>query len=224
MKRAIVLLSGGVDSATALYIAKSRGYKCSCLIFDYGQRGRREIEAAKKISREAGCAFQVAKIDLPWGGSSLLDRKKRVPQRRNPLSEEIPSTYVPARNTIFLSFALSFAEARKAEAIFIGAHIQDYSGYPDCRPAYFNAFRRVMRIGTKTGIAGGAIKIHTPLLRKTKAGIIKTGLRLSVPYRHTWSCYKGGRRPCGRCDSCLFRSRGFAESGIKDPIHGKGQD
>lgn len=224
MKRAIVLLSGGVDSATALYMAKSRGYKCSCLIFDYGQRGRREIEAAKKVSREAGCAFRVVKISLPWGGSSLLDRKKRVPQRRTLPSAGIPSTYVPARNTIFLSFALSFAEAGKADAVFIGAHIQDYSGYPDCRQAYFDAFGRVMRIGTKAGVEGRAIKIHTPLLRKTKAGIIKTGLRLGVPYRHTWSCYKGGRQPCGRCDSCLFRSRGFAEAGIEDPIHGKRQD
>lgn len=222
MKKAIVLLSGGIDSATTLYFAKAAGYKCSCLIFDYGQRNKREIESARKIARAAGCDFRVVGFRFPWGGSSLLDRREKIPQLKRPTAGKIPTTYVPARNTVFLSFALSYAEAKKANAIFIGAHTQDYSGYPDCRPSYFHAFRKVARLGTKTGTTGRRVNIRTPLLHKTKGEIIRIGLRLDVPYGLTWSCYKGGRRPCRRCDSCLFRARGFEEAGTEDPIYGKG--
>jgi len=221
MKKAVVLLSGGIDSATTLYVAKSRGYKCACLIFDYGQKNKREVESAKNVAKKIGCDFHVVKFKLPWGGSSLLDEKLPIPQNKKLTTKQIPTTYVPARNTIFLSFAISFAEAKKAEAVFIGAHIQDYSGYPDCRPAYFHAFRKVVRLGTKRNLTGKKIKIVTPLLNKSKSEIIKIGLRLGVPYKLTRSCYKGARRPCGRCDSCLFRARGFAEAGISDPGYGK---
>ena len=217
MKKAIVLLSGGIDSATTLYMAKSKGYKCSCLIFDYGQKNKIEIEAAKKIAVKARCDFRVVKIRLPWGGSSLLDKNLSIPKRRSPGSGDIPSTYVPARNTIFLSFALSFAEAKKADAIFIGAHTQDYSGYPDCRPLYFHAFKKLVRLGTRAGASGKRIRIFTPLLAKKKSEIIKTGLKLGVPYKLTRSCYSGNKRPCAGCDSCLYRARGFAEAGLDDP-------
>jgi 7-cyano-7-deazaguanine synthase len=222
MRKAIVLLSGGIDSATTLYIAKKRGYKCSCLIFDYGQKNKKEIDAARKVAKKAGCGFQIIKFRLPWGGSSLLHGRLTIPQNKRFCIRNIPSTYVPARNTIFLSFALSFAEAKKAPAVFIGAHTQDYSGYPDCRPGYFQAVSRVARLGTKAGIKGEGIKIFTPLLYKTKTEIIKIGLKLGTPYKSTWSCYKGRSRPCGRCDSCLFRARGFRRAGIKDPIYARG--
>jgi len=221
MQKAIVLLSGGIDSATTLYIAKDRGYKCACLIFDYGQRNKKEIHAAKKLAKKAGCKFQVIAFKLPWGGSSLLDKRLHIPQNKKLQHKDIPSTYVPARNTIFLSFGLSFAEAIKAKAIFIGAHAQDYSGYPDCRPSYFHAIGKVARLGTKVGVKGERIRILTPLLNKTKADIIKIGLRLKVPYNLTWSCYKGAKRPCGRCDSCLFRLKGFNELGVEDAIYEK---
>jgi len=219
MKKAIVLLSGGIDSATTLYIARADGYACRCLIFDYGQRNGKEVASAKKIAKRAGCDFEVVHFKLPWGGSSLLEGKMRIPRGTKPITGRIPNTYVPARNTIFLSFALSCAEANTAGAIFIGAHIQDYSNYPDCRPAYFNAFRKTASLGTKAGSKGGKIKIITPILRKKKKDIIKAGLKLGVPYGLTWSCYKGGKRPCGRCDSCLYRAKGFAGAGVKDPIY-----
>lgn len=217
MKKAIVLLSGGIDSATVLYIARRNGYRCSCLIFDYGQRHKKEIEAAKEIARYTDCDFKVVKFRLLWGGSSLLEKALKVPQHIKSPAKKIPSTYVPARNTIFLSFALSFAESVRAGAIFIGAHTEDYSGYPDCRPVYFNAFKKVASFGTKAGVQGKRIKITAPLLYKSKAEIIKTGLKLGVPYRLTWSCYKGGVKPCGKCDSCLYRAKGFNEAGAGDP-------
>lgn len=216
MKKAIVLLSGGLDSATTLYIARKRGLKCSCLIFDYGQRHRREINAAKKIAQISGCPWQVVKIALPWKGSSLLDKKMKLPVtgRR---AEAIPSTYVPGRNIIFLSFALSYAEAIQAQDIFIGAHSQDYSGYPDCRPEFYQAFNKIITVGTKAGIEKKGIKIRTPLIHKTKAQIIRQGVHLAVPFEFTWSCYKGTKAPCGECDSCYFRAKGFKEAGIEDP-------
>ena len=219
MKKAIVLLSGGLDSATTLYLARKQGYKCFCLIFDYGQRHKKEIECAKKIARVSSCPAQVIKINLPWRGSSLLDKKLRIPQRYNVKGNSaIPSTYVPARNIIFLSFALSFAEAIKAEAIFIGAHTQDYSGYPDCRPEFYRAFKKVISTGTKAGVEKRGIKIQAPLIRKTKSQIVRKASQLGVPFALTWSCYQGGRVPCGECDSCYYRAKGFKEAGIKDPL------
>jgi len=215
-RQAVVLLSGGLDSAVTLYFAKSRGFRCSCLIFDYGQRHKKEIESAKKIARKANCRFQIVKINLAWKGSSLLDKRQKVPVHGQVQSKPIPSTYVPGRNIIFLSFALSYAEAIGAKAIFIGAHAQDYSGYPDCRPEFYRAFGKVIATGTKTGVEKNKIKVFTPLIHKTKAGIIKSGAKLKVPFELTWSCYRGGKYPCGRCDSCYFRAKGFQGAGLKD--------
>lgn len=222
-KKAVVLLSGGLDSATTLYFAKAKGFQCYCLIFDYGQRHKKEIASAKKIAARAGCAWQIIKLSLPWKGSSLLDKKLKIPEFSNStnsinLSNSIPLTYVPARNIIFLSFALSCAEAIKASSIFIGANAIDYSGYPDCRPGFYRAFIRAVNLGTKAGVEGRGFSIFTPLIKMTKAGIIKLGTRLKVPYELTWSCYQGGRKPCGKCDSCNFRARGFQEAGYRDPL------
>lgn len=221
-RQAVVLLSGGLDSATALYIAKQQGYKCFCLIFDYGQRHRREIEDAKRIAQRVKCKFEVIKIRLPWKGSALLDKKIQLPGQEKTKTPKpgsaIPSTYVSARNIIFLSFALSYAEAIKAEAIFIGAHTQDYSGYPDCRPEFFRAFARAVTFGTRSGVEEKKIAIKTPLINKSKADIIRLGAKLGVPFELTWSCYRGGESPCGKCDSCYYRAKGFREAGIKDPL------
>lgn len=217
MKKAVILLSGGLDSATTLYLAKEKGYQCFCLIFDYGQRHKKEINSAKKIAQAAGSIWQVIKIALPWKGSSLLDRRTPVSSIRYQVSG-IPLTYVPGRNIIFLSFALSYAEAIKAEAICIGANAIDYSGYPDCRPEFYQAFIQAARLGTKFAVEGQPIRILTPLIQKTKAQIIKLGMKLGVPYALTWSCYEGGKLPCGKCDSCRFRAKGFREAGLSDPI------
>ncbi len=221
-KKAVVLLSGGLDSAVTLYFAKKQGYECYCLIFDYGQRHNKEISAAKKIARISGSNFEIVKISLPWKGSSLLDKDLKIPQvTRSPghqVTGQIPNTYVPARNIIFLSFALSFAEAISARAIFIGAHSEDYSGYPDCRPEFYRAFSKAAKTGTKTGVEGSPIKIVAPLISKNKAQIIKAGTNLGVPFEFTWSCYNGGRAPCGGCDSCYYRAKGFKNLGIEDPL------
>lgn len=188
-------------------------------MIDYGQRHRREVKAAQAVARAAGSPLHRIRIQLPWGRSALTDRRIRVPRGRSlrRIGRGIPSTYVPARNTIFLSYATSLAEAIGASAIFIGANQIDFSGYPDCRPAYYAAFRRVIRRGTKAGAQGRPIRIETPLIRKTKAQIIRFGKRLGVPYRLTWSCYLGKARPCGTCDSCLLRAKGFREARLADP-------
>ena len=217
-KEAIVLLSGGLDSATTLYLARKQGFKCFCLIFDYGQRHRKEISSAKKIAQSADCKYQVVKVSLPWKGSSLLDKNISIPSAGPDGAGGIPTTYVPARNIIFLSFALSCAEAMKAEAIFIGAHAQDYSGYPDCRPEFYRAFRKVDACCTKSGVEKKRVKIITPLINKGKAEIIRLGNRLGVPFGATWSCYEGGKRPCGECDSCHYRKKGFREAKSFDPL------
>ncbi len=206
-KKAVVLLSGGIDSTTILYYAKKQGYKCYALIFDYGQRHIREIKSAVKIAKTARVPYQIMKIDLPWKGSSLLDKNSKLPVNKK-IGRTIPSTYVPGRNTIFLSFALSYAEAIGAKAIFIGANAIDFSGYPDCRPGYYRAFQKVIGEGTKAK----KIRIITPLIKLKKSQIIRLGLKLGAPLDLTWSCYRGGKKPCGVCDSCRLRERGFREA------------
>lgn len=217
--RAVILLSGGLDSTTTLWIARARGFRCYPLVVAYGQRHRKEIQAAQRLARRAGGPARVVHLQTPWGGSALTDRRIPVPTSRSvaQIGRGIPATYVPARNTIFLSLALGYAEAIGAARVFIGANCLDASGYPDCRPAFYRAFAQVARRGTKQGVQGRPIRIVTPLLRRTKAQIIRWGRRLGVPYALTWSCYLGGRRPCGRCDSCLLRAKGFAEAGVPDP-------
>jgi 7-cyano-7-deazaguanine synthase len=215
--KAVVLLSGGLDSATILYLAKNKGFDCSCLIFDYGQRHKREVRAAMKIAAGAKARATIIKIRLPWKGSSLLDKKASLPRGRAD-KKNIPSTYVPGRNTIFLSFALSLAESIGSRDIFIGANAVDYSGYPDCRPAYFKSFNKLCGLANKSGTAGKRIRIHAPLLHLKKSEIITLGLRWGVPYQETWSCYQGGAAaPCGRCDSCVLRAKGFKEARQEDP-------
>lgn len=207
-----MLLSGGLDSATVLYYAKAKGYSCRCLIFDYGQSHRKEINSAIRIAKKAKCAAQVLRINFPWKGSALLDEGIKIPEK---ITQGIPSTYVPSRNIIFLSFALSFAETIKASAIFIGAHIQDYSGYPDCRPSFLRAFVKMAKVGT---VAGNKINILAPLLRMNKARIIRLGQKLKVPFNLTWSCYRAGSQPCGKCDSCYYRAEGFKQARLRDPL------
>lgn len=210
VKQAVVLLSGGLDSATVLYFAKAKGYLCHCLIFDYGQLHKKEIHQAEEIAKSAGCAYKILRIDFPWKGSALLDRKIKIPQK---VSSGIPVTYVPARNIIFLSFAASFAETIGAQGIFIGAHAQDYSGYPDCRPEFFAAFSKTVKVGTC-----GNFRILAPLLHKNKSQIILMGKKLGVPFELTWSCYRGAKTPCAKCESCYYRAKGFKESGLVDPL------
>lgn len=216
-KKAVVLLSGGLDSATVLYVAKEEEYPCYCLSFDYGQRHRKELECAKQIARKANCPWEIVSFTLPWRGSALLDRTQKIPKERSvkEMQEGIPITYVPARNTIFLSFAASYAEAIGGAAIYIGANVLDFSGYPDCRPEYFEQFNRVIEKGTK---GERSIAVVAPLVHKTKAEIIQWGHRLGVPYEWTWSCYEGEEFPCGTCDSCLLRAKGFQEAGMEDPL------
>ncbi len=217
--KAVVLLSGGLDSATTLYVALHQGYWPLALIFDYGQRHRKEIIRAKAIAKRAGCPCKVVKLSFPWKGSALTDRAMDIAPHRpfKRRQEAIPSTYVPSRNIIFLSVAASWAEVIGAQAIFIGANAIDYSGYPDCRPKFLNAFQTMLSLGTKTGVENKKIKICAPLLRKTKQEIIRLGVSLNVPYRLTWSCYQGKQKPCGVCDSCQLRQKGFAALKMKDP-------
>ncbi len=220
--RAVVLLSGGMDSATALAIAKADGFDVIALTIDYGQRHRREIDAAKKVAKHFGVRdHRVVSLDLtPIGGSALTDKAIRVPEQRRleEIGRGIPVTYVPARNTILLSYALGLAEATGAKAIYIAANFQDYSGYPDCRPEFYKAFQEVARLGTKRGVEGDVIEIRTPLISMTKADIVRKGQELGVPWKLTWSCYQGGDKACGVCDSCQLRLKGFREAGVKDPL------
>lgn len=209
-------MSGGLDSSVSLYYALSKGYEAHCLTFDYGQRHKKEIRSAQNIAKKAGCQSQVVKISFPWKGSSLLDKTQNIPQHRK-IDAQIPSTYVPARNIIFLSFAASYAENVNACAIFIGANEIDYSGYPDCRQEFLDAFSLALRKGTKCGTQGSKIIIRAPLVKKNKQQIVKLGLRLGVPLELTWSCYQGGKKPCGLCDSCRLRQNGFVQAKTKDP-------
>ena len=216
MNKAVVLLSGGLDSATTLYYAKSKGHQCHCLVFDYGQRHRREIKSALAVAKRAHCPYSLVKINLPWKGSALLDKNISLPKNKSLTRPGIPATYVPARNIIFLSFAASYAEAIGARDIFIGANAIDYSGYPDCRPKFIKSYQAMLGLGLKTGVEHQRIHVSTPLIRMTKAQIVKLAVKLKVSVGLTWSCYKGGTKPCGVCDSCRFRAKGFEEAGIEE--------
>jgi 7-cyano-7-deazaguanine synthase len=223
-KRAVVLLSGGLDSATVLSIARTEGYELYALSFSYGQRHIVELDAARRVAASIGVAdHRIAKIDLRVFGGSALTGDFAVPKGRttDEMSHDIPITYVPARNTIFLSFALAWAEVLGSSDIFIGVNALDYSGYPDCRPEFIEAFERMANLATKAGVEGRQrLKIHTPLIALTKAQIIARGLELGVDYGLTSSCYDPGAagEPCGECDSCLLRRKGFRENGIDDPL------
>jgi 7-cyano-7-deazaguanine synthase len=223
-KRAVVLLSGGLDSTTVLGIAKAEGYEPYALSFQYGQRHIVELEAARRVAQAQGVTRHViAEIDLRVFGGSALTDDIAVPHHDNAgeLGGEIPITYVPARNTVFLSFALAWAETLGASDVFIGVNALDYSGYPDCRPEYIRAYEQMANLATKAGVEGTQhLKIHTPLINLTKAQTIERGLELGVDYSLTHSCYDPDQagRSCGTCDSCLLRRRGFAELGLEDPV------
>lgn len=216
----VVLLSGGMDSATCLALVAREGKPVYALTLDYGQRHAREVRAARALARR----YRVRRhevLSLPLAGllrSSLTDRDRAIPSRAAGRGR-IPSTYVPARNTIFLAVALGFAESHGADTIVIGANAIDYSGYPDCRPAFLRAFERLARVATKAGVEGTIRwRVRAPLVSKSKAEIVRWGEQLGVPWSLTWSCYSGGSAPCGRCDSCRLRARGFADAGVRDPL------
>jgi 7-cyano-7-deazaguanine synthase len=223
-KPAVVLLSGGLDSATVLVMAAEQGFEPNALSFRYGQRHVGELEAAARIARRYGARRHVVvDFDLRTFGGSALTGDLPVPKDRTAaqMGQGIPATYVPARNTIFLSFALAWAETLHCADIFIGVNVLDYSGYPDCRPQYIEAFQRMANLATRAGVEGEqSLTIHTPLIQMTKAQIIREGLRLGVDYALTSSCYDPGpaNRPCERCDACLLRAKGFAEVGASDPL------
>jgi 7-cyano-7-deazaguanine synthase len=220
--RAVVLLSGGLDSTTCLAAALARGREVHSLSVDYGQRHRGELARARALSAGLGAAsHRVVRVDLSaFGGSALTDPAIAVPKGRSPgaMGRDIPVTYVPARNTVMLALALAHAEVTGAEEIHVGVNAIDYSGYPDCRPAFLRAFERLARVATRAGVGGRPLRIVAPLLRLSKAGIIRLGTRLGVPYGRTQSCYDPVRgRACGRCDACQLRRMGFEEAGIPDP-------
>ncbi|MHA1799558.1 MAG: 7-cyano-7-deazaguanine synthase QueC [Candidatus Helarchaeota archaeon] len=220
--KAICLLSGGLDSSTVCFIAKSKGYEIYALTFDYGQRHKKEIDSAMKIVKVLNAMeHKILKIDLNQIGGSALTDNLNVPERRSieEIPDDIPITYVPMRNTILLAFAAAYAEVIQADAIFAGMNVVDYSGYPDCRPEYIKAMQETIRLGSKLGVTGEKIiKIETPIIKMTKAEIIQAGMKLGVPYELTWSCYNGREKACGVCDSCILRLKGFEEAGFKDPI------
>ena len=219
--KAVTLLSGGLDSCVTASIAKKEYSEVLALTFSYGQTHVREIESAKKIAEHLNLTeHRIIQIDPKlFSSSALIGDPGGIPQRGlNEIRNEIPSTYVPGRNIVFLSHALAYAENMNAEAIFIGVNAVDYSGYPDCRPEFIEAFQRAVDLGTKKGVEGKTIKIKTPLMYLTKRDIIKKGSRFKTPFHLTWSCYRGEEKACGRCDSCLLRLKGFKEAGLKDPL------
>ena len=219
MSKAVILLSGGLDSTTVLAIAQSQGLECYALSFDYGQKQRSELNAAKAIASEFGAAeHRIMRVCLDdIGGSALTDPNLEVPKFTQ--SDEIPITYVPARNTIFLSFALAWAEVLDAQSIFIGVNALDYSGYPDCRPEYIKAYETMANLATKQSAEGNKMQIHTPLINLTKAEIIQQGQRLGVDYSMTTTCYQANDKgeACGECDACVLRQIGFNQAGVDDP-------
>jgi len=217
-EKAVVLVSGGLDSATVLAMAQAQGYQCYTLSFDYGQRHQAELLAAERVARDSGAAaHKVVRLDLgSIGGSALTDSNIQVPEQE---TDGIPVTYVPARNTVFLSIALGWAEVLEASAIFIGVNAVDYSGYPDCRPEYIAAFQQVANLATRAGVEGKPLQIRTPLIDMSKSDIIRAGLTLGVDYSKTVSCYQATPEglACGRCDSCRLRKKGFLDLGVADP-------
>ncbi len=220
MAKSICLLSGGLDSSTCLGVARREGYECYALSFDYGQRHRVELESAARVARFFGVReHRIVKIDLrAFGGSALTDD---IDVPKTGVKDGIPITYVPARNTIFLSFAMAWAEVLECPDIFIGVNAIDYSGYPDCRPEFIEAFERMANLATKAAVEGRTrLRIHTPLAKLNKAGIVKLGVEAGLDFSLTHSCYDPDARgrPCGRCDSCLLRAKGFAEAGVVDPL------
>lgn len=219
-RKAVVLLSGGLDSATCLAIAKSQGYDCYALSFDYGQRANSELQASRKLAESfAVSQHQLIPLGIgKLGGSALTDSSVAMPEN-GVVADQIPVTYVPARNTVFLSYALAWAEVLEADAIFIGVNALDYSGYPDCRPEFIAAFEHMANLATRIGVEGRPIRIQTPLIDLSKAQIIKLGTGLGVDYSVTVSCYQADAegRACGRCDSCRLRHKGFTDAGVNDP-------
>jgi 7-cyano-7-deazaguanine synthase len=222
MAEAVVLLSGGLDSSTVLALAKERGYEIAALTFDYGQKHIRELNSARRIAKHFKVKEHIV-VPLNVGNllkSSLTRNSMSIPQNRTKkeISSEVPSTYVPARNIVFLSIAASIAESRGAKAIFIASNSVDFSGYPDCTPEFMSAFQRTLDVGTTSGREGRGIRVEAPVITKSKAEIVREAVRLKVPLEDTWSCYKGGVKACGRCDSCLLRLKGFSEAGLIDPL------
>ncbi|OGS40327.1 MAG: 7-cyano-7-deazaguanine synthase QueC [Euryarchaeota archaeon RBG_13_31_8] len=222
VKKAVCLISGGIDSCVTSFIAKNEGYSIYALTINYGQRHKKEIQCAKKIALLVKAKkHMLLDINLSkFGGSSLINKLEKPEKDRNleDIGKNSTSTYVPARNTVFLAVALAYAEVLSADAIFIGATATDYSGYPDCRPEFIEAFQKLSDIATKKGLEKKPIRIIAPLLNFSKSKIIKKGFELNAPLDKTWSCYMGGKKACGRCDSCLLRLKGFKELGLKDPI------
>ena len=222
MKQAVVLLSGGLDSATTAAIAIAEGYRVIALSFRYGQRHEKELAAAKKVALALEIKeHYISEVDLSqWGGSSLTDESMTIPQE-GVEPDVIPSTYVPGRNTVFIAIALSLAEAKNAEAIYLGINAVDYSGYPDCRPEYLAAYQQLANLSSKAGIDGHAPQLIAPLVKDSKVDIVRRALELNVPITDTWSCYQGGETPCGLCDSCRIRDRALIDAGRIDLISSK---
>jgi len=211
--KTVILLSGGLDSATTLYFALKKRYEVSALIFNYGQRHKKELKCAINLAKLNKIEYRIIDVDISWANSSLTCKDIKVPLNKKLDSKKVPLTYVAGRNIIFLSYAVSYAESMGATCIFIGAHVQDYSGYPDCRPEFLKAMEKAINLG----ISGKRIKIGYPLINKSKKDIIKLGMSLGVPFEHTWSCYNGKKRPCEKCDSCRYRIKAFEELGLEDP-------
>jgi 7-cyano-7-deazaguanine synthase len=217
--KAICLLSGGMDSAVSMAYALREGFEVIALTIDYGQRHRRELDAAKAVTGHYGVEHIIMNFPLTDLRSALTDQSIPLPERHaDKIGYDIPATYVPARNIIFLAIATGLAESINASAVFIGANSIDYSGYPDCRPEFFQAFEEMIEVGTKAGTLGHPVSIEHPILKLTKTEIVKLGKMMDVPFHLTWSCYKGGERACGRCDACVLRLKGFEGAGFKDPI------
>lgn len=210
-QKAIVLFSSGLDSTTVLYYAMSKGYDCHCLIFDYGQKHNKEVNNAKNFAKSLKLNYHIVRTSIPWDTSSLINKNKKIPEHKQIKEGFVPSTYVPGRNTIFLSYAVSYAETIKAKKIFLGINAVDFSSYPDCTPQYLKSMQQVMKT------LNNGIEICAPIEKYSKSQIIKLGTKLKVPYEKTWSCYNGKTKPCGKCDSCKLRAKGFKEAGIDDP-------